>query len=170
MIAPLGGHARFARPARMHADPAHLPCRRLPRLKQVFERSPAGCGNPRTMLKRFHSIALFGFVPAVSPVRAIGAQEDDMDLRGYPASNDIDQITRADRARAPAAGLIWITGYSGAGKTTIGRKVEARLRAEGTPTVFLDGDDLRAIFAGRWGYDRQARVELAHIYFRLCSH
>ncbi len=72
--------------------------------------------------------------------------------------------------RSATAGVIWITGYSGAGKTTVGRKVEARLRSEGAQTVFLDGDDLRAIFAGKWGYDRQERVELAHIYFRLCSH
>lgn len=68
------------------------------------------------------------------------------------------------------SGVIWITGLSGAGKTTVGRKVEARLRSAGHHTIFLDGDDLRSIFAGRWGYEREDRVELAHVYFRLCSH
>lgn len=67
-------------------------------------------------------------------------------------------------------GVIWITGYSGAGKTTVARKVEALLRNDGVRTIFLDGDDLRSIFHGRWGYDRSDRVELAHVYFRLCSH
>jgi len=67
-------------------------------------------------------------------------------------------------------GVLWITGYSGAGKTTIGRKVEARLREQGRATVFLDGDDLRRILAGRWGYERSERLELSKVYFRLCSH
>lgn len=66
--------------------------------------------------------------------------------------------------------VIWITGYSSAGKTTIGRLVESELRRRRHSTVFLDGDDLRSIFSGRWGYDRADRVELARVYFRLCSH
>jgi len=67
-------------------------------------------------------------------------------------------------------GVIWITGFSGAGKTTVGRKVEARLRAQGLRTLFLDGDDLRSILAHRWGYERGDRVDLARVYFHLCSH
>lgn len=67
-------------------------------------------------------------------------------------------------------GVIWITGFSAAGKTTIGRRVEASLRTDGWQTVFLDGDDLRAIFGSNWGYEREQRVELSRIYFRLCSH
>jgi len=69
-----------------------------------------------------------------------------------------------------AHGVIWITGYSGAGKTTIARKVTSQLKELGTSTIFLDGDDLRSIFSNRWGYERDQRVELARIYFRLCSH
>ncbi len=71
---------------------------------------------------------------------------------------------------ADMAGVIWITGYSAAGKTTIGRKVEARLRETGLSTVFLDGDDLRSIFGSHWGYEREQRIDLARVYFRLCSH
>jgi bifunctional enzyme CysN/CysC len=67
-------------------------------------------------------------------------------------------------------GVIWITGYSGAGKTTVGRNVERQLRQRGLWTVFLDGDDLRRIFSGKWGYGQAERVELAKVYFRLCSH
>jgi bifunctional enzyme CysN/CysC len=66
--------------------------------------------------------------------------------------------------------VIWITGYSSAGKTTVGRRVEAELRRRHYSTVFLDGDDLRSIFSGRWGYEREDRVELARVYFRMCSH
>jgi bifunctional enzyme CysN/CysC len=67
-------------------------------------------------------------------------------------------------------GVIWITGYSAAGKTTVARVVNRILRERGAQTVFLDGDDLRSIFAGRWGYSREERIELGRIYFRLCSH
>jgi bifunctional enzyme CysN/CysC len=68
------------------------------------------------------------------------------------------------------SGVIWISGFSGAGKTTVGREVEALLRQRGIDAIFLDGDDLRRIFAQRWGYERSDRVELAHVYFRLSSY
>lgn len=69
-----------------------------------------------------------------------------------------------------ASGVIWISGYSASGKTTVGRKVEILLGKLGLRPLFLDGDDLRSIFAGRWGYSRDDRVELARVYFRLASH
>lgn len=68
------------------------------------------------------------------------------------------------------SGVIWITGYSASGKTTVGRKVELILREKGVRTIFLDGDDLRSIFSNHWGYTREERIELAKIYFRLSSH
>lgn len=67
-------------------------------------------------------------------------------------------------------GVIWVTGYSAAGKTTVGRLVVGKLRDAGTSTVFLDGDELRAILGHKWGYERADRVELAGVYFRLCAH
>lgn len=69
-----------------------------------------------------------------------------------------------------APSIIWISGYSASGKTTVARRVEALLRERGVPAVLLDGDDLRSILAGRWGYSRDERIELARVYFRLCSH
>jgi adenylylsulfate kinase-like enzyme len=68
------------------------------------------------------------------------------------------------------AGVIWVSGFSASGKTTVGRKVNFILNSLGARTVFLDGDDLRSIFGARWGYTRDDRVHLAHVYFRLCSH
>ena len=79
-------------------------------------------------------------------------------------------ISSARTLRSAEGGVIWITGYSGAGKTTVGRKVENQLSRHGLLTVFLDGDDLRRILSGKWGFDRSDRMELAKVYFRLCSH
>jgi bifunctional enzyme CysN/CysC len=70
----------------------------------------------------------------------------------------------------PYSGVIWITGFSSSGKTTVARKVCRILKEKGLSTIFLDGDDLRSIFSNSWGYDKKDRVELAKIYFRLCSH
>ena len=67
-------------------------------------------------------------------------------------------------------GVIWITGYSAAGKTTVSRKVESELKKLNCKTIYLDGDDLRAIFGNHWKFDKNSRIELANIYFRLCSH
>jgi len=67
-------------------------------------------------------------------------------------------------------GVIWITGYSAAGKTTVSRKVESELKKLNYQTIYLDGDDLRAIFGNSWKFDQSSRIELAYIYFRLCSH
>ena len=78
-------------------------------------------------------------------------------------------LASQEDSRGPGR-VIWITGYSSAGKTTVGRVVEAELRRRRYSTVFLDGDDLRSIFSGRWGYERTDRVELAQVYFHLCSH
>jgi bifunctional enzyme CysN/CysC len=68
------------------------------------------------------------------------------------------------------SGLIWITGYSSSGKTTISRILSSKLKEDGFKVIFLDGDDLRGIFGNKWGYDKESRIELAQIYFRLCNH
>ena len=67
------------------------------------------------------------------------------------------------------SGLIWITGFSSAGKTTVARKVVSKLKKLGYKTIHLDGNDLRNIFGNHWGYDRKSRIELASIYFHLCD-
>jgi bifunctional enzyme CysN/CysC len=85
-------------------------------------------------------------------------------------SNFRDIRLTMDKKLINKAGVIWISGYSAAGKTTVGRHVEHLLRSDGCGTVFLDGDQLRSIFANKWDYTAEERVELALIYFRLCSH
>jgi adenylylsulfate kinase-like enzyme/2-polyprenyl-3-methyl-5-hydroxy-6-metoxy-1,4-benzoquinol methylase len=84
-------------------------------------------------------------------------------------SSDAPDGTADELDTSTPSGVIWITGYSSAGKTSIGRMVAAALQRSGTPSIFLDGDDLRGILGGR-GYSDEERRELARVYFRLCSH
>ncbi len=65
--------------------------------------------------------------------------------------------------------VIWLTGLSGAGKTTIATKIIERDKAAGYPSVLFDGDRLRALFAEHMGHDRDQRRQLALTYGRLCK-
>src|SRR5580658_2984713 len=64
--------------------------------------------------------------------------------------------------------VFWITGLSGAGKTTLGRELWRRLRAAGRPVVFLDGDALRSAIAEDLGHDARDRRRSAMRNARLC--
>jgi adenylylsulfate kinase-like enzyme len=52
---------------------------------------------------------------------------------------------------------LWIVGLSSAGKSTVARELIERLRAEGHPSILLDGDHVRTVFGNRLGYDRESR-------------
>ena len=64
--------------------------------------------------------------------------------------------------------VYWITGLSGAGKSTVASLLADRLRAHGLPVLQLDGDVLRAIFCPGAGHDAEDRLRLARAYGRLC--
>jgi adenylylsulfate kinase-like enzyme/phosphohistidine swiveling domain-containing protein len=70
---------------------------------------------------------------------------------------------------APQPGRVfWITGLSGAGKTTLGRELWNRLRAAGRPATFLDGDALRAAIAEDLDHSAGNRRRSAMRNARLC--
>ena len=57
--------------------------------------------------------------------------------------------------------VYWITGLSGAGKTTIGKIFYEKLRRKYANTVFLDGDMLREVFGNDLGYSDADRRNCA---------
>jgi len=70
-------------------------------------------------------------------------------------------VSKADRVRlkghSPA--LVWFTGLSGAGKSTIANALEARLNAMGAHTILLDGDNVRGRLNKDLGFTDVDRVE-----------
>ncbi|MFZ0311274.1 MAG: adenylyl-sulfate kinase [Candidatus Korobacteraceae bacterium] len=69
---------------------------------------------------------------------------------------------------ASAGRVFWITGLSGAGKTTLGWELTTRLRAAGRPVTFLDGDALRSVIAEDLGHSKDDRRRSAMRNARLC--
>jgi len=65
--------------------------------------------------------------------------------------------------------VFWITGLSGAGKTTIGYLLYTKLKAQKNPIVFLDGDELRKVFGNDLGYSKEDRLKSAFRNSRLCK-
>ena len=70
-------------------------------------------------------------------------------------------VSKADRIRlkghSPA--LVWFTGLSGAGKSTIANALEARLNTMGVHTLLLDGDNVRGRLNKDLGFTDVDRVE-----------
>jgi len=64
-------------------------------------------------------------------------------------------------------GVYWITGLSGAGKTTIGYEYYLYRKSLGDSIVFLDGDSLRLVMGVECGYEPSERKKLSYKYARL---
>lgn len=65
--------------------------------------------------------------------------------------------------------LYWITGLSGAGKTTIGTALYYKLKENFSNVILLDGDILKNIVGDNAGYSLQERHERAVKYSKLCN-
>ena len=65
--------------------------------------------------------------------------------------------------------VYWITGFSGAGKSTIGYEYYLHLISSGANVVFLDGDELRLVMGGEHGFAPHERPLLSCVmtYSRL---
>ncbi|MDX1838009.1 adenylyl-sulfate kinase [Legionella taurinensis] len=65
--------------------------------------------------------------------------------------------------------LIWITGFSGAGKTTVAKILQEKMTAAGSHAVLLDGDELRKALGYTQQYSRDERKQIAFKYAHLAS-
>lgn len=74
-------------------------------------------------------------------------------------------------AEPPKGGkVLWLTGLSGAGKSTIAAEIQRLLIANGMTPLLLDGDQIRqAIADPHWGFDQQSRRMGSFRYARLAA-
>ncbi len=70
-------------------------------------------------------------------------------------------VSRADRSAVTggAGAVVWFTGLSGSGKSTVAVQVEHALVASGRPAYLLDGDNLRHGLNGDLGFSAADRGE-----------
>ena len=54
--------------------------------------------------------------------------------------------------------LFWITGLSGAGKTSVANEIKSKITEQFGPTLVVNGDDLRRVFKLN-KYDQKSRLE-----------
>lgn len=71
---------------------------------------------------------------------------------------DIDRTLREQQMEQNAC-TIWMSGLSGAGKSTIANALEKRLYAMGKKTMLLDGDNVRMGLNSNLGFSDEDRVE-----------
>ena len=92
----------------------------------------------------------------------VGAGTIDFPLRR--ASNiewhemNVDKAARA-KANNQTPRVLWFTGFSGSGKSTVADKLEQKLHALGKRTYLLDGDNVRHGLNKDLGFTDQDRVE-----------
>ena len=84
---------------------------------------------------------------------------------GRPVSPDVVweswNISREEREKRNGhkAMVLWFTGISGAGKSTIAKALEKKLWEEGKQTMLLDGDQVRHGLNGDLGFSPEDRTE-----------
>jgi bifunctional enzyme CysN/CysC len=71
---------------------------------------------------------------------------------------DVDKAARA-AIKSQRGRVVWLTGLSGSGKSTIANLVEKRLHADGRHTYLLDGDNVRHGLNKDLGFTDEDRVE-----------
>lgn len=68
-------------------------------------------------------------------------------------------LAEREQLNGHKAAVLWFTGLSGSGKSTIAKKLEGTLYQRGIHTMFLDGDNLRHGLNGDLGFSPEDRAE-----------
>lgn len=80
-------------------------------------------------------------------------------------------VTRTDREQLNGhkSALLWFTGLSGAGKSTVAHAVEARLLRLGCRTFVFDGDNVRHGLCADLGFSGEERSENIRRIGEMCK-
>ena len=99
-----------------------------------------------------------GEVRAIEEIAAEAKKERKVSAGAVWENLNIPRAEREARNGHEAA-VLWFTGLSGSGKSTIARAVERKLFELGCQTVLLDGDQLRHGLNGDLGFSAADRAE-----------
>ncbi len=77
----------------------------------------------------------------------------------HPVFNQILNRTDKEKLLNQRSKVIWMTGLSGAGKTTIARNIELELNKRGYLVQILDGDNIRTGLNNDLGFSEEDRYE-----------
>ena len=77
----------------------------------------------------------------------------------FPIFDDILQRKDKEKLLNQKAKVIWMTGLSGSGKTTIAKEIEKSLHYKGILNQLLDGDNIRAGISSNLTFSSEDRIE-----------
>ena len=111
----------------------------------VFDPRGVDPHGARSVLLRGGRVVAIGFT-----TEAVAAHADDD-----------GSVTLGERERRSGhrASIVWLTGLSGAGKSTVARAAERRLFDRGIPVTVVDGDLLRGTLNTDLGFSAEDRAE-----------
>ena len=96
---------------------------------------------------------------ALDALVEVDAAEPEADATGGVVEGTSLSRERRERRNGHLAAVVWLTGLSGAGKSTIARELERQLFARHAQTAHLDGDELRRGLCRDLGFSADARAE-----------
>lgn len=124
----------------------------------VFDLFAENPSMGRFVLVDGYQITGGGIITAVADQKQADDFKRDNQKFLYPT---IGPITRENRVmrNSHKPGILWFTGLSGAGKTTIARKLEEKLFQQGCQVYVLDGDNIRTGLNKDLGFSANDRKE-----------
>jgi len=92
------------------------------------------------------------------PAASNNTPQEPLDRNIHIQRLDVDKMSRAAiKHQKPC--VLWFTGLSGSGKSSISNEVERKLRDMGRHTYLLDGDNVRRGLCRDLGFTAEDRVE-----------
>jgi len=89
--------------------------------------------------------------------KEVGVELVPCDPRTHSSSENRKVHPPGDSGRQELGGCVWLTGFSGSGKSTVAEILAEMLAAQGRQTTILDGDIVRAHLSKGLGYSREDR-------------
>ena len=105
---------------------------------------------------RVEALAAHRSPSTAESVAALPRVRDEAVQALYPAASAAE-VTRAASGAHRRGAVVFFTGLSGSGKSTVARALAAELDDDGLGTTLLDGDEVRHHLSKGLGFDRESR-------------